>query len=67
MARIINLRQARKQQARDRKRTDADAKAARHGETRAVREARQAEEQRMARVFDGHAREDAAQDGSGDD
>ena len=67
MARIINLRQARKQQTRDRKRADGDANAARHGEAKADRKAREAEDARAARVLDAHARDDDAPEPSRDD
>ena len=66
MAGIINLRRARKRRARDEARKEADAKASRHGESKAVshlREARAAlEERRLA----GHRRDDA-EDGAGEE
>ena len=43
MTKIINLRQARKQRARDDKRSAGDANAAKFGEAKPLRDARQAE------------------------
>ena len=54
MSKIINLRQVRKQQARDRKRAEGDAGAAKSGEARAARDARRAEAQRAGRALDAH-------------
>lgn len=54
MTKIINLRQARKQQNRDRKRVEADANAAKFGEAKPLRQARQAEAQRSERVLASH-------------
>ena len=56
MTRIINLRQARKARDRDAKRAKGDANAALHGEAKPLRDARQAERDRAARVLDAHRR-----------
>jgi hypothetical protein len=55
---IINLRRARKQQARTSARAGADANAARHGEAKPVRSLREAQADLEARRLDGHRRED---------
>ena len=57
MAEIINLRQARKARDRDAKRAKGDANAALHGEAKPLRDARQAERDRAARVLDAHRRD----------
>lgn len=62
MTKIINLRQARKQRTRDAKRAAGDAKAAKFGEARPLREARQSEADRAARIHDAHRRDDARDD-----
>lgn len=54
MTRIINLRQARKSRARAAKRAEGDANAARFGEAKPLRAAREAEAHRVERVLDGH-------------
>ncbi|WP_265502249.1 DUF4169 family protein [Paracoccus beibuensis] len=54
MTRIINLRQARKSRARDAKRAASDTSAALHGEPKALRDARRAEEDRARRALDAH-------------
>lgn len=54
MSKIVNLRTIRKQKDRDRKRSEGDASAARHGEAPALREAREAEAARAARALEGH-------------
>ncbi len=54
MTKIINLRQARKQRARDDKRASGDANAAKFGEAKPLRDARQAEADRSARIHDAH-------------
>lgn len=59
MTKIVNLRQARKQRERAERRAEGDANAARHGEPRALRQARDSEEQRAARVHEAHRRDDA--------
>lgn len=58
MTRIVNLRQARKQRARDEKRAQGDANAAKFGEASAQRAAREAEAARAARAHDAHKRDD---------
>ena len=62
MTKIINLRQARKQRGRDAKRAAGDANAARFGEAKPLRDARQAEADRAARALDAHRRDDVADD-----
>ncbi|WP_207102701.1 DUF4169 family protein [Paracoccus shandongensis] len=62
MTKIINLRQARKQRDRDAKRAAGDVNAARFGEAKPVREAREAEADRAARILDAHRRDDACED-----
>ena len=62
MTKIVNLRQTRKQRARDAKRAAGDANAARFGEAKPVQEARQAEADRAGRVLDAHRRDDTATD-----
>lgn len=59
MTRIINLRQARKSRARDAKRAEGSANAARFGEAKPLRDARAAEADRAARVLDAHRAEPA--------
>lgn len=56
---LVNLRRARKQKAREDVRAEAGANAARHGVAKAVRSLRQAREAQEARRLDGHRREDA--------
>jgi len=56
---VVNLRRARKQKARASARTEADANAARHGETKGVRSLRGAQSELEARRLDGHRRDDA--------
>jgi len=56
---IINLRRARKQKAREGARTEADANAARHGEVKPVRALRAAREELETRRLDGHRRDDS--------
>ena len=63
MTRIINLRQARKQRDRDAKRATGDANAARFGEAKPLRAARQAEADRASRSHDGHQVEKDGEDG----
>ncbi|MTD99455.1 DUF4169 family protein [Paracoccus sp. YIM 132242] len=62
MTKIINLRQARKQRDRDAKRAAGDANAAKYGEGKPLREAREAEADRAARALDAHRRDDAPDD-----
>ena len=59
---VINLRQARKSKARDRKRAEADANAARHGMTTAERTTLLSEKTRTRRLLDGHQVEDSDRD-----
>jgi len=56
---LVNLRRARKQKARDDARSQADTNAARHGEAKPVRALREAREELEARRLDGHRREDS--------
>lgn len=58
MSRIINLRQMRKQKARDENRAQADANAAKFGEAKAPRVTRKANQDRDARILDAHKRDD---------
>lgn len=58
MTKPINLRQARKQRARDEKRARGDANAAKHGEAKRDREIRQAEADRIGRAHEAHKRDD---------
>ena len=67
MTKIINLRQARKQRDRAAKRATGDANAAKFGEARPAREARQSETDRAARALDAHRRDDVSADGPPDD
>ncbi|NKX46114.1 DUF4169 family protein [Roseicyclus persicicus] len=55
---VVNLTRARKARARDEKRQAADANAARHGRTKAEREAEARDAERAARHLDQHRRED---------
>ena len=61
MTKIINLRQARKQRGRDAKRAAGDANAAKFGEAKPLRQAREAEADRATRVHEAHRREDGEQ------
>ncbi len=58
MTRIVNLRQARKQRARDDKRAKGDLNAVRFGETRAEKRAREAEARRAENALKAHKRDD---------
>lgn len=58
MTKPINLRQFRKNRARAEARAAADANAARHGEPRALREAREAEARRADQRHEDHRRDD---------
>jgi hypothetical protein len=60
---VVNLRMARKRRARDAARAEADGSAARHGEPKPARDAREAEAARARRTLEGHARDG---DGSAD-
>jgi hypothetical protein len=51
---VVNLRQARKAHARSVARMAADANAARHGRTKAQREAEEKAAERARRALDGH-------------
>lgn len=57
MSTPVNLNRARKQRAREAARRKADANAARHGRTRAEREAEAARAAQDARRLDDHRRE----------
>lgn len=54
MSKIVNLRQARKAKARAGKKAEAEANAARFGQTKAERQAREAEAASATRRLDGH-------------
>ncbi|RNF34918.1 DUF4169 family protein [Paracoccus methylarcula] len=58
MTRPVNLRQARKQRARDEKRAQGDANAAKYGEAKHARAARRAEDERTGRAHEAHKRDD---------
>ena len=58
MAEIVNLRRRRKRMARETARTEADANAARHGETSAARELREARAALEMRRLEAHRRGD---------
>ncbi len=62
MTRIINLRQARKSRDRDAKRAEGDRNAARFGEPKHLRDAREAEETRIRSLWDAHRKDDCADD-----
>ncbi len=53
MAKIVNLRQARKAKARSEARAEADGKAARHGRTKGEKAAEEADRARAARDLEG--------------
>ena len=57
-ARIVNLRTARKRKAREAARKAADQNAVIHGRTKAERRQTEAESERIARLHEGHRRED---------
>lgn len=57
MAKIINLRRARKSKARDAAATDAAAARARYGRTKAERQTDAATADRLARTLDGARRD----------
>jgi len=54
---IINLRQKRKQAARDAARTKADANAVRHGRTKSEKALTEARAEKAGRDLDGHRRD----------
>ena len=57
-ARIVNLRTARKRKVREAAKAAADRNALEHGRSKAERQATEAENTRVARLHDGHRRED---------
>ncbi|WP_298432961.1 DUF4169 family protein [uncultured Jannaschia sp.] len=57
MAKLVNLKAARKARDRDAARAAGDANAAKHGRTKAEREAERAAAAKAARDLDGHRRE----------
>jgi hypothetical protein len=57
MAKIVNLRTLRKQKARDEKRREGDANAARHGLGKAQKDLAKARAEKARRDLDGHERE----------
>ncbi len=58
-AKPVNLRRARKHNARQQARAEAVANAARHGEAKPVRSLREARNELEARRLEGHRRDDA--------
>lgn len=54
---VVNLRAARKAKARDEKRAQGDANAARHGRTKAERARQEAEAAQARQRLDAHRRE----------
>ena len=56
-ARVVNLSRARKAAAKDERRRQADANAAKFGRTKAERTAEEARAERARRDLDGHERE----------
>lgn len=68
MAEIVNLNRFRKQQARQARRAEADANAAKFGRSRAERDLAQAQADKAARDLAAHRRErdDAGTDGADD-
>jgi len=65
MAEIVNLNRFRKQQARQTRRAEADANAAKFGRTRAERDLAEAQADKAARDLAAHRR-DAGADGADD-
>ena len=57
MAKIINLNKFRKSRARDEKRREADANAARHGLSKGQKDLAKARAERAKRELDGHEKE----------
>ncbi|HUF87225.1 MAG TPA: DUF4169 family protein [Thermohalobaculum sp.] len=58
MGKVVNLRRTARRRARDAARAEADANAARHGETGAARRLRETEARLEARRLEGHRRDD---------
>lgn len=58
MAKVVNLRVARKQRKRDEARRDASEASIRSGESKAERQRREAEAELTARRHEGHRREE---------
>lgn len=58
MTKVVNLRQARKQRERADLRAQGDANAAKYGEAKAPRKAREAEASRSERAHEAHRRDD---------
>ncbi len=58
VADIVNLRQVRKQRARDEKAATAEQNRALHGRSKAERRQADDERDRAARTLDGHRRDD---------
>lgn len=56
-SKVVNLRAARKARQRGEKRAAADANAARHGRSRAERDAAEAERAKLDDHLDGHKRD----------
>ncbi len=56
MSKVINLRTARKQAARDARRTASAENAARHGRSKPARALEEARAAKAARALDGHKR-----------
>lgn len=54
MAKVVNLRQARKNAARGKARAAGDENAARHGQTKAGRALAAAQAEKLARALDAH-------------
>lgn len=57
MSNVVNLNRFRKQQARDEKRRDGDANAAKHGLSKAVKDLTKARSDKARRDLDGHEKE----------
>ena len=57
MAEIINLRSARKARERDVAKAKADANAAKHGRTKALKSLEKARQDKDTALLDGHLRE----------
>lgn len=58
MSKVVNLRQARKQLARDVERSKGDSNAAKFGQSKQERRLREAESDRATRLHNGHKRDD---------
>lgn len=58
MSKIVNLRQARKQRDRAAKLADGDANAARHGRTKAEKQAEDTAAAKAEQHLDGHKRDE---------